>query len=133
MGYACPVCGSPQVDAIHLANHVAFTALTGDDEHEEWLDEHVPEWGERGDEELAEAVLAHAAETDVADAFDEDGATPSKVGRKRADVPALDDDAADVLAEAREFTRQMLDGETDEEDTEEDPAAKGTETADETE
>jgi hypothetical protein len=62
MGYACPVCDDPQADATHLANHLAFTALTGGDDHEAWLDEHVPAWGQHGETELAAEVVDHADE-----------------------------------------------------------------------
>ena len=65
MGYACPVCETPQADAHHLANHLAFTALLGDDDHEAWLDEHTPGWDEAGEDELAERVLAEAKEVEV--------------------------------------------------------------------
>ena len=40
MGYACPVCEIPHQDATHLANHLAFTAMTHGDDHEAWLDDH---------------------------------------------------------------------------------------------
>jgi len=60
MGYACPVCETPQVDAKHLANHLAFTALLGDADHETWLDEHAPEWEQADDEALAERIVEDA-------------------------------------------------------------------------
>jgi hypothetical protein len=110
MGYACPVCESPQVDGRHLANHVAFTALTGDDAHERWLAETVPGWGEMGENELADVVLAHATETEVADGFDDEGGTAPAVDRQEVPSPDLDGDAASILAEAREYTRQMAGG-----------------------
>lgn len=125
MAYACPVCSEPQVDAEHLANHVAFTAIGGDDAHEEWLDATVPEWGQLGQAELADVVVDHAEETEFpidveseevgGHAHDHDHGA----GRSGAvDVPAsatpagdLDEDARDVLEEARELTRQMHEGE----------------------
>jgi hypothetical protein len=55
-GYACPVCGDPQADIDHLANHLAFTAMLREDGHADWLDEHVPDWSERGEAELASAL-----------------------------------------------------------------------------
>jgi hypothetical protein len=110
MGYACPVCESPQVDGRHLANHVAFTALTGDDAHERWLAETVPGWGEMGENELADALLAHATETEVADGFDDQGGTAPAVDRQGVPSPDLDGDAASILAEAREYTRHMAGG-----------------------
>ena len=84
MGYACPVCGDPQADGSHLANHLAFTAMLGDDGHEEWLDDHVPGWGDMGEAALAEVVVDHAPETafpqvfeDTADGLDDDADPPS--------------------------------------------------------
>jgi hypothetical protein len=62
MGYACPVCDLPQHDAEHLAHHLAVTALTHGDDHEDWLDDHAPGWGEESPETLGERVAPHAAE-----------------------------------------------------------------------
>lgn len=62
MGYACPVCDLPQHDAEHLANHLAMTALTHGDEHEDWLDETVPGWSEESPKTLGDRVAPHAAE-----------------------------------------------------------------------
>ena len=81
MGYACPVCSDPQADAGHLANHLAFTAMLGDDDHEAWLDEHVPAWAETGEAELADAVADLVDETEFPQLFEdtagglEDGST----------------------------------------------------------
>ena len=82
MGYACPVCGDPQADGSHLANHLAFTAMLGDDRHEECLHDHAPGWGDMGEAALAEVVVEHAAETafpkvfeDTAGGLDDDAAT----------------------------------------------------------
>ena len=71
MGYACPVCGDPQADAGHLANHLAFTAILGDDDHEAWLDDHAPDWGEMGEAELADAVVDHVEETEFPQVFED--------------------------------------------------------------
>ena len=62
MGYACPVCAAPQHDAEHLANHLAMTALTHGDEHEDWLDEHVEGWSDESPATLGERVVPHAEE-----------------------------------------------------------------------
>lgn len=70
MGYACPVCGHPQADEEHLANHLAFTALLGDDEHESWLAEHAPGWDEAGAAELADRVLDHTEEVEFPRVFE---------------------------------------------------------------
>lgn len=62
MGYACPVCETPQADGRHLANHLAFTAMIHGDDHEAWLAEHAPEWEEAGERDLAERVVENATE-----------------------------------------------------------------------
>ncbi|WP_254546164.1 DUF5810 domain-containing protein [Halomarina pelagica] len=71
MGYACPVCATPQSDARHLANHLAFTALIRGGDHEAWLDEHVPGWSERGETELAERVVGFADEEEFPQVFED--------------------------------------------------------------
>ncbi|WP_277542743.1 DUF5810 domain-containing protein [Haloarcula laminariae] len=115
MGYACPVCDDPQADATHLANHLAFTALTGGGDHETWLDDHVTEWGQLGETELAERVVDHADEREFPQVFEESGVAdhdhtddlPPGADSHR-DRSMSDDDAA-VLEEARELTKEMLD------------------------
>lgn len=144
MGYVCPVCEDPQADGEHLANHLAFTAVLGDDAHEAWLDEHAPDWGDRDPAALAERVVDHADETDYPQVFEDttDGHDHDPHGRhdhrhggrdhgddghdhgRAPGASALDDaapggvadvderladgdvDPADVLAEARELTRE---------------------------
>lgn len=64
MGYACPVCETPQADGRHLANHIAFTAMIHGDDHEAWLAEHAPGWEEAGERELAGRVVECATETE---------------------------------------------------------------------
>ncbi len=71
MGYACPVCGDPQANAGHLANHMAFTAILGDTPHETWLDTHAAGWGEMTETELAEIVADAADETDFPQVFED--------------------------------------------------------------
>jgi hypothetical protein len=71
MGYECPVCGTPQADARHLANHLAFTAVLGREDHEAWLDEHAPGWSEAGEAELAPRVAEHAPETEFDQLFED--------------------------------------------------------------
>jgi hypothetical protein len=71
MGYACPVCGDPQSDGEHLANHLAFTAMLGDADHEEWLDEHAPEWTDTDPAELAGRVTDHAEEREFPQVFED--------------------------------------------------------------
>jgi hypothetical protein len=71
MGHACPVCETPHPDAEHLANHLAFTAMLGDDDHEAWLDDHAPGWQEEGEDELAERVAEYAKEVGFPQVFDD--------------------------------------------------------------
>ena len=71
MGYECPVCATPQADARHLANHMAFTAVLGSEEHEAWLDEHAPGWSETGEAELAPRVAEHAPEGEFEQVFED--------------------------------------------------------------
>lgn len=71
MGYACPVCGDPQADARHLANHMAFTAMLGREDHERWLAAHAPGWADEGERELADRVAEHAAEAEYPQVFED--------------------------------------------------------------
>lgn len=71
MGYACPVCDVPQQDGEHLANHLAFTAMLREDEHEAWLDERVPGWGGETPAELADRVTDHAEEAEYDEVFED--------------------------------------------------------------
>ncbi|MFC7172941.1 DUF5810 domain-containing protein [Haloplanus litoreus] len=92
MGYACPVCETPQRDAEHLANHLAFTAMLHGDAHERWLDERVPEWADLGADDLAPAVADHADETGYDEVFEEsipeeDTPTPTKTTTPRPAAP----------------------------------------------
>jgi len=119
MGYRCPVCGDPQADDVHLANHLAFTAMVRGGDHESWLDEHVPEWAARDDEGLAAAVtdLAESAEypqvfEDTTGTNDHDhagkptGADGLPVDVQEIDSEAMDADVEEILAEAREMTEK---------------------------
>jgi hypothetical protein len=139
MGYACPVCSDPQADAGHLANHLGFTAILGDDDHEAWLDEHAPGWNEMSEGELAEVVSERVEETDFPQLFEDTAggldSTPSDPvaersgalfeddhgpghrhehpGRDGIDTSGpMDEETAEILEEAKEMTREMLeDGE----------------------
>ncbi|WP_135663631.1 DUF5810 domain-containing protein [Halorhabdus rudnickae] len=126
MGYACPVCAAPQADAKHLADHLAFTALLGDDDHEIWLEEHAPGWDEEDDAGLAEQVVDEAEKVDLAvdDAAEGHAHAPDSAvfqnsthepgvafeelaGDVRADANRpLDDEAQAALREAYELTRE---------------------------
>jgi hypothetical protein len=117
MGHACPVCETPQRDAEHLANHLAFTAMLHGDAHEAWLDDHAPGWGEEGAAELAPIVADHAPEAEYEAVFED---TVPEGEHTHEHPPAtdpgtgdLDDDARRALAEAREMTRAMLEAEED--------------------
>jgi len=128
MGYACPVCGDPQADGHHLANHLAFTAMLGDGDHVTWLDERVPDWADADPADLAATVTEAAEETDYPQVFgdtssDHDRHHDHAHGHAGGPADALDggpgdvdlsasvDDTAergvgDVLAEARDLTRR---------------------------
>lgn len=77
MGYACPVCGTPQQDAEHLANHLAITGMVRDEEHRDWLDEHAEGWRERSPAELGDVVAAEVESVDY-----------DRAAVERADLPA---------------------------------------------
>ncbi|MFW6000669.1 MAG: DUF5810 domain-containing protein [Halorubrum sp.] len=133
MGYACPVCETPQRDGEHLAHHLAFTAMLHGGDHESWLDERVADWSDREPTELAAEVTPHAAEAEYEDVFEDTvprgrpdvgmGSGGHGAGHDHADhadhthdspthvgVPdseSLDDPAvAEALREAREMTRE---------------------------
>jgi hypothetical protein len=148
MGYACPVCSDPQADAGHLANHLAFTALLGDDDHEAWLDDHAPGWGEMGEVDLANELVEHVDETEFPQLFEDTAgglesgpveSTEERTGalfdeehghghgsshehdhghRDQAVDGPTDEETAEILAEARELTRQMRDKADNADDTE---------------
>ena len=71
MGYSCPVCEDPQADGVHLANHLAFTAMVRGGDHEAYLDEHVPGWAELSEAELAEELGDVAEETEYPQVFED--------------------------------------------------------------
>ncbi|QLH80411.1 DUF5810 domain-containing protein [Halosimplex pelagicum] len=136
MGYACPVCGDPQTDAEHLANHLAFTAMLRGADHEAWLDDRVDGWAEMDPPELAERVVDHADEAEFPQVFEDttgghDQGSGHDHGHQHGDgnhtggrpsgapdavenaapggVADLDDfegETDDVLAEAKELTRR---------------------------
>ncbi|NHN61146.1 MULTISPECIES: DUF5810 domain-containing protein [Halorussus] len=146
MGYACPVCETPQSDAEHLANHLAFTAMLGDDDHEAWLDDHAPGWREQGEHELASRVEERAKEVGFPQVFEDttghDHGDEPRAGdlfedeleranaRGRGSMTgggrgggtgagALDGEAQEILQEAQEMTEQLLDDADDDEGDEE--------------
>ncbi|WP_436928486.1 DUF5810 domain-containing protein [Halosimplex halobium] len=141
MGYACPACGDPQADAEHLANHLAFTAMLRGGDHEAWLDDRVDDWAELDPPELAERVVDHADEEEFPQVFEDttggdhdhghdhqhgggrqgaggpmpggadaiENAAPAGV----ADLDDFEGETDDVLAEAKELTRQRRENATD--------------------
>jgi hypothetical protein len=111
MGYACPICGADQPDGEHLANHVAFTAMTRGGEHESWLDDAVPDWPDRNPETLAPDLVPHAPEIET-DVVTDEGAHPAGLegelgqhGGYGRDNLSGDDQA--ILEEAADLTRRM--------------------------
>ncbi|WP_435097529.1 DUF5810 domain-containing protein [Halorubrum sp. N11] len=80
MGYACPVCETPQRDGEHLAHHLAFTAMLHGDDHEAWLDDRVPDWSDREPSGLAAEVTPHAEDAEYHEVFED------TVDRGRPDV-----------------------------------------------
>jgi len=141
MGYACPVCATPQRDGEHLAHHLAFTAMLHDDDHRAWLDEHAPAWETADPAGLAEAVVDHAPPAEYDEVFEDTtdrGRPPidpavgghehrhgtgvdSGTGAGGSADPLTPDDTdpetAAALREARELTRQMYDNATGADDT----------------
>ncbi len=118
MGYACPVCHAPQADGEHLANHLAFSALLGHEDHAAWLDEHAPGWDDDGPDELAERVTPHADEVEYPEVFEDttEGAAPDvsedllQSGGHAGPVEP-GPETQRVIEEARELTRRRRDDE----------------------
>ena len=130
MGYSCPVCSDPQADGVHLANHLAITALTRGGDHEEYLDEMVGDWRELSEEELAEVVVEEAEQADYPQVFEDttgghDHSHDHQGGAEsipiETEMPDGDEDTEEVLQEAMEMTqkrRENASDETDEPETE---------------
>ena len=127
MGYSCPVCGAPQHDDEHLANHLAMTAMLHGEDHEAWLDDHLADWSEHTPPELAAEIVEDAEEIDYDEAtseradiptedadshdhtHDHAGGHPTEELADPAEVPDsgfLDEAAEAVVAEAREMTEK---------------------------
>ena len=138
MGYRCPVCGSPQKDDEHLANHLAMTAMLHEEDHEAWLDDHVAEWSEHTPPELAAEVVDEAEQVDYEEAtaeraeteiptedgdggdhdHDGSGSYPTEEIADPAEVPDsgfIDEAAEEAVAEAREMTRKRREKAAEEE------------------
>lgn len=107
MGYVCPVCGDPQPDAEHLANHVAMSAIISGDDHEAYLDERVDDWGGMGPDDLG-PILAEGAEEIDLDLDDQDhGRHAATAVEEPPDPSSLSADDRAVLEAARDLTRRM--------------------------
>ena len=127
MGYACPVCETPQRDAAHLANHLAFTAMLHGDDHEAWLDDEVPGWNEEGPEDLADRLEGLVDSADYEEVFEDTvhgeggghdhdhahgrGRSPPQVADAGVADGEVDEETRRVLEEARAMTRRMYDEE----------------------
>jgi hypothetical protein len=145
MGYACPVCATPQRDGEHLAHHLAFTAMLHGDDHEAWLDDHVSDWNDRDPAGLAAAVTPHAEDAEYHEVFEDtvDRGRPdvdlgahdhagqgghghAQEGHGHAQGGGVDEsnvsdpEAAAALREARELTREMFEDDADDDTSPED-------------
>ncbi|MFB6121535.1 MAG: DUF5810 domain-containing protein [Halobacteriaceae archaeon] len=120
MGYACPVCGAPQRDGEHLANHLAFTAVLRGGDHESWLDERIADWADRDPASLADDVTDYADEEEFPQIFEDttddhdhghpfEDAVAEQSGYGRDGGADLDPETEAVLEEARDLTAEMLD------------------------
>ncbi|RAW45108.1 hypothetical protein DQW50_10720 [Halorubrum sp. 48-1-W] len=137
MGYACPVCATPQRDGEHLAHHLAFTAMLHGDDHEAWLDDHAPGWETADPAGLAEDVVDHAEPAEYHEVFEDttDRGRPDldpgmgsghdhphddgrHGGTPISGAGTTDPETAAALREARDLTRRMYEdeGEEDEND-----------------
>ncbi len=141
MGYACPVCATPQRDGEHLAHHLAFTAMLHGDDHEAWLDEHVSDWADRDPSGLAAEVTPHADDAEYREVFEDtvsrgrpdvdfgahDHAEHGRSGHDHPDRDRVarggtgavdspgdtDPEVVEAIREAREMAREANDGEED--------------------
>jgi hypothetical protein len=133
MGYACPVCEVPHADEEHLANHLAFTAMLHSDEHEDWLDEHAPDWESMDAAGLAPLVADVVPEAELDESFEDtthdhnhghdhgqqstgfDDGTVEQFGHGQ-ETPT--EEQARIIEEARELTRKMYEDDSDDTENE---------------
>ncbi len=118
MGFRCPVCSDPQADAVHLANHLAFTAMVRGGDHEEWLDEHVPDWGQLDDEGLGEVAAEYAQSVEFPQMFEDTTGRSQGAHRHQHSPPVgdgmhsgvqaeqFDAETREILERARQLTRE---------------------------
>lgn len=128
MGFACPVCGDPQADGEHLANHLAFTAMLHGDDHEAFLERYVPDWEDLRPGELAAELLHHADEVQYDEVFEDTTSDAEGRGPRRPDsggtespLEAFDDETLETetqraIEEARKLFERGGDGGTDDDD-----------------
>jgi hypothetical protein len=121
MGYACPVCDDPQADEEHLANHLAFTGMLTDEDHEAWLDEHAPGWEQMNPEQLASEIVDDVPEKEFPQVFED--TTDDHQHEHGGGVPPQhqpggpsDEEVQEIMDEARELTEQMREDEDEDED-----------------
>lgn len=116
-GYECPVCALPQQDPVHLANHMAMTAILHEDDHHEWLDDTVPEWDTQAPSTLADAIIPHATKTTYPSVFEDttDTTTPhdhEHAPPTSASLTERDATTARVIERAREMMNEAEDTES---------------------
>lgn len=116
MTVECPVCDGPHPDGVHLANHLAFTAIGGERDHEAWLDEHVPDWGSMDPTTLGRRLVegtdhpVGAGDDGSEDLHDQSGTVEPRGSEPASPihgVGAAEAVAGDVLEEARALSRAM--------------------------
>ncbi|WP_411964600.1 DUF5810 domain-containing protein [Haloferax sp. YSMS24] len=131
MGYACPVCDAPQRDETHLANHMALQALVHGDDHETWLDDHVPDWESMNADGLGPLVAEHAEEREFDEVFEDTVDRTHGHGHDhemqefggQGGSQSLSGDAARIFEEAKDLTQEMYDRDEADEETEADDAS----------
>ncbi len=114
-GYECPVCSLPQQDSIHLANHMALTAILHEEEHHEWLDETVPEWNTQAPDMVAEEIVPHVNETTYPVVFEDTTDTSPDHQHPTPSGATSERDA--ITARVIEQTREMMNEADDTEST----------------
>lgn len=116
MTVECPVCGGPHPDGVHLANHLAFTAIGGDRDHEAWLEKHVPDWGSSDPTTLGRRLVEGTdhpvgVDDDAGEVPRQQSGTGEPPGSERPSPlhggVVADSVAGDVLEEARALSRAM--------------------------
>ena len=127
MGYRCPVCGDPQADESHLANHLAFTALVRGGAHESWLDERVPGWEGMDESGLGSRITDHAEETEFPQVFEQSVEPvhthefPADDAPRGTDVGTElppDGEVQELLERARELTERRRSNATEDDEEE---------------